>query len=106
MPQGAEIGASQESDTPLYKTTTQPLNTTDAMSLLRDSFIVFHSKSVPKWVRDRIEGCHRVRGASAVKMGTVTFTVTFIVTSRHFRDFCDLALSTSYRKEAEDNSNR
>jgi hypothetical protein len=64
--------------------TPQPLYTTDAISLLRDSLRVFHSKSVPKCVRDRMEGRYRVSGASAVKMGPVTLTVTFIVTSRHF----------------------
>jgi hypothetical protein len=62
---------------------------------------------VQKCVRDQNEGRHCVRGPSAVKMGPVTFTVT----SRHSRDFCDLVsrAQTSHQKETDqcvDGSNR
>jgi hypothetical protein len=46
----------------------------------RDSFKVSEEKCA-KLVGGRNEGCHRVHGAEAVRMGTVTFTVTPKVTS-------------------------
>jgi hypothetical protein len=50
-----------------------------------DILFEFLTAKCAKCVGDRIEGCHRVRSASAVRMGTVTFNVTFKVTSRHFQ---------------------
>jgi hypothetical protein len=50
----------------------------------------FFKVSEEKWAKclgGRNEGCHRVRGANAVRMGTVTFAVTSKVTSSDLQTF-------------------
>jgi hypothetical protein len=54
----------------------EPLYTTVAIFSAPENLFNFFRRKCAKCLGGHNEGLHRVRGANAVRMGTVTFTVT------------------------------